>query len=159
MFLYGMLNRAIRMLDMEVMTKLDFFIRRLHLQLEKLHQKKSTNFQKSFTVYRGQGLSKHAFQDLLDSKGGLLSFNSFLSTSTNRETVTAFVQHVSQKNTDTVAVIFIMTIDSSKISTSITPFAMIDEQSAIPSEQEILFTMHTVFRIGEIKRTAKDGRL
>ncbi|CAF4847336.1 unnamed protein product, partial [Rotaria socialis] len=52
-----------------------------------------------------------------------------------------------------------MTIDSSKISASITPFAMIDEHSALPQEQEILFTMHTVFRVGEIKRTAENSRL
>ncbi|CAF4698871.1 unnamed protein product, partial [Rotaria socialis] len=54
---------------------------------------------------------------------------------------------------------FIMKIDSSKISASITPFAMIDEHSALPQEQEILFTMHTVFRVGEIKRTAENSRL
>ncbi|CAF1400381.1 unnamed protein product, partial [Rotaria magnacalcarata] len=39
------------------------------------------------------------------------------------------------------------------------PFAMIDEHSAIPSEQEILFTMHTVFRVVEMKQTAKNNRL
>ncbi|CAF4764864.1 unnamed protein product, partial [Rotaria socialis] len=52
-----------------------------------------------------------------------------------------------------------MAIDPSKISTSITPFAMIDEHSALPQEQEILFTMHTVFRVGEIKQTAENSRL
>ncbi|CAF2156445.1 unnamed protein product [Rotaria magnacalcarata] len=80
-FLYGMLNRALRTLDMEGMTKLGFFIRSLHRQLEQLHQKQSANFQTAFTVYRGQGLSKEDFQNLFDSKGGLLSFNNFLSTS------------------------------------------------------------------------------
>ncbi|CAF2125721.1 unnamed protein product, partial [Rotaria magnacalcarata] len=63
------------------------------------------------------------------------------------------------ENTDIVGVLFIMTIDPTKISTSITPFAMIDEHSAIQSEQEILFTMHTVFRVVEIKQTAKNNRL
>ncbi|CAF1655600.1 unnamed protein product, partial [Rotaria magnacalcarata] len=48
--------------------------------------------------------------------------------------------------------------DQSKLSTSNTPFALIDEHSAIPSEQEILFTMHTVFRVVEIKQTAKNNR-
>ncbi|CAF1510125.1 unnamed protein product [Rotaria magnacalcarata] len=52
-----------------------------------------------------------------------------------------------------------MQIDSSKISTSITPFALIDEHSALPQEQEILFTMHTAFRVVEIKQTAKNSRL
>ncbi|CAF3622063.1 unnamed protein product [Rotaria socialis] len=81
MFLYGMLNRGLRLLDMEAMSKLGFFIRSLHLQLKQLHQEQATNLQKPFTVYRGQGMSKEDFQNLLDSQGGLLSFNNFLSTS------------------------------------------------------------------------------
>ncbi|CAF4437395.1 unnamed protein product, partial [Rotaria magnacalcarata] len=52
-----------------------------------------------------------------------------------------------------------MTVDPSKISTSITPFAMIDKHSALPREQEILFTMHTVFRILEITQTPSNSRL
>ncbi|CAF2053355.1 unnamed protein product, partial [Rotaria magnacalcarata] len=80
MFLYGMLNRGLRSLDMEAMCKLGFFIRKLHLQLEQLHQEQSASFQTAFIVYRGQGLSQQDFQNLSDSKGGLLSFNNFLST-------------------------------------------------------------------------------
>ncbi|CAF3363082.1 unnamed protein product, partial [Rotaria socialis] len=76
-----------------------------------------------------------------------------------REEATSFVQRALQRNPDIVGVVFIMTIDPSKISTSITPFAMIGEHSAIPQEQEILFTMHTVFRVGEIKQTAENSRL
>ncbi|CAF5224502.1 unnamed protein product, partial [Rotaria magnacalcarata] len=63
MLLYGMLNRALQMLDMEVMTKLGFFIRHLHIQLEQLHQEQLVDFQKVLTVYRGQGLSKEDFQN------------------------------------------------------------------------------------------------
>ncbi|CAF4523963.1 unnamed protein product, partial [Rotaria magnacalcarata] len=51
-----------------------------------------------------------------------------------------------------------MTIDSSKISSSIAPFAMIEKHSALPREQEILFTMHSVFRIVEITQTSSDSR-
>ena len=80
-FLYGMLNWGLRSLDMEAMSKLGFFIRSLHLQLQQLHQEQSASFKKSFIVYRGQGMSKEDFQNLVDSKGGLLSFNNFLSTS------------------------------------------------------------------------------
>ncbi|CAM4863342.1 unnamed protein product [Rotaria socialis] len=80
-FLYGMLNRGLRSLDMETMSKLGFFIRKLHLELEQLHKEQSASFKKSFTVYRGQGLSQQDFQNLMDSKGGLFSFSNFLSTS------------------------------------------------------------------------------
>ncbi|CAF2077783.1 unnamed protein product, partial [Rotaria magnacalcarata] len=52
-----------------------------------------------------------------------------------------------------------MTIDPSKISTSITPFAVIDKHSALPQEQEILFTMHSVFRIVEITQAPSNSRL
>ncbi|CAM4972775.1 unnamed protein product [Rotaria socialis] len=159
MFLYGMLNWGLRSLDMEAMSKLGFFIRSLHLQLKQLHQKQSAKFKKSFTVYRGQGMKEEDFQNLLDSKGGLLSFNNFLSTSMDPKVGIEFVERTMEKNQDIVGVIFIMTIDQSKISTSNTPFAMIDEHSAIPSEQEILFTMHTVFRVVEIKRTPNNSRL
>ncbi|CAM2728582.1 unnamed protein product [Rotaria socialis] len=79
-FLYGMLNRGLRSLDTEAMSKLGFFIRKLHLELEQLHKEQSASFKKSFTVYRGQGLSQQDFQNLMGSKGGLLSFNNFLST-------------------------------------------------------------------------------
>ncbi|CAF4728719.1 unnamed protein product, partial [Rotaria socialis] len=115
--------------------------------------------QKPFTVYRGQGMNKEDFQNLLDSQGGLLSFNNFLSTSKKPKVATSFVQQALQRNPDIVGVMFIMAIDPSKISTSITPFAMIDKHSALPQEQEILFTMHTVFRVGEIKQTPENSRL
>ncbi|CAF1409791.1 unnamed protein product, partial [Rotaria magnacalcarata] len=58
-----------------------------------------------------------------------------------------------------MGVMFIMTIDPSKISTSITPFAMIEKHSALPREQEVLFTMHSVFRIVEITPTPDNSRL
>ncbi|CAF2067535.1 unnamed protein product, partial [Rotaria magnacalcarata] len=116
MFLYSMLNRALRLLDMETMIKLGFFIRSLHLQLEQLHQEQSANFQQAFTVYRGQGLSQQDFQNLCNSKGGLLSFNNFLSTSKEKEVAMNFVQDSPHESTENVSVIFIMTIDPSKIS-------------------------------------------
>ncbi|CAF1194029.1 unnamed protein product [Rotaria magnacalcarata] len=92
-------------------------------------------------------------------KRGLLSFNNFLSTSMEPKVAMEFVERTMKKNPDAVGVIFIMTIDQSKLSTSNTPFAMIDEHSAVRGEKEILFTMHTVFRVVEMKQTAKNNRL
>ena len=82
-FLYGMVNRALRCLEMETMVKLGFFIRNLHHQLLELHREQLNDFKKKFDVYRGQGLNKEDFQRLESNKGGLLSFNNFLSTSKN----------------------------------------------------------------------------
>ncbi|CAF4697418.1 unnamed protein product [Rotaria socialis] len=54
---------------------------------------------------------------------------------------------------------FIMAINPTESLTSNIPFAMIDELSAIPQEKEILFTMHTVFRINEISQMLENSRL
>ncbi|CAF4160094.1 unnamed protein product [Rotaria sp. Silwood2] len=158
-FLYSMLNRALRTLDMEVMTRTDFFIRNLHRQLQQLQEEHSSAFEKKFIIYRGQGLSPEDFQHLQDTKGGLLAFNCFLSTSTEKDVSMEFIKGNLCKYEQNVGVLFIMTIDQSKISSSSTPFALIDKYSAIPTENEVLFSMHTVFRLGEMEQSTKDKRL
>lgn len=158
-FLYGMLNKALRSFDMIAMTKFGFFIRNLHRQLERLHKEQYPNFEKQFTVYRGQALTKEDFQHLLNIEGGLLSFNSFLSTSTSQQVAMDFVRRTMKKNKDMIGVLFIMTIDLNMNSISATPFALVDSCSAIQAEQEVLFTILTVFRIMEIKKSAENNNL
>ncbi|CAF1327090.1 unnamed protein product, partial [Rotaria sp. Silwood1] len=53
------------------------------------------------------------------------------------------------KMTDMVGILFQITIDPTASST---PFASIQEVSYYKEEEEILFTMHTVFRIGEVRK-------
>ncbi|CAM4861691.1 unnamed protein product [Rotaria socialis] len=158
-FLYGMLNKALRSLDMEVMMKMGFFIRQLHRQLEQLHKEQLCPHKKKFIVYRGQGLTQSDFQRLRETKGRLISFNNFLSTSKRKDVATLFVRSPMYRNEDIVGVLFFITIDHSKISTSTTRYARIDQYSAIQGEKEILFTMHTVFRVGETTRAVKNNRL
>jgi tetratricopeptide (TPR) repeat protein len=99
-------------------------------------------------VYRGQGLSSTDFEKLLKAKGGLISFNNFLSTSPYSDGPCNFALSASQA-TDMVPVLFEMTIDPS---VSSAPFASLREISYFQAEEEILFSMHTVFRIGEISK-------
>ncbi|CAF4137007.1 unnamed protein product [Rotaria magnacalcarata] len=113
-----------------------------HLQLQQLHQEQLVNFWKPFTVYRGQGISKEDFQNLLDSKGGLLSFNNFLSTSMEPKVGMEFIERAMKKNQDIVGVIFIMTIDQ-----------MLFE------ERKKYYLQCSVFRVVEMKQTAKNNRL
>ncbi|CAF2101854.1 unnamed protein product [Rotaria magnacalcarata] len=155
-FLCGMLNRALRLLDMETMIKMGFFIRNLYKQL---HKEQSSKYTENFNAYRGQGFGKTEFRHLLDAEGGLLAFNNFLSTSKEKYVATDFVDGKMAKNPDAVGVIFIMTINPTQSSTSTTPFVMVDEHSDFSSEHEILFAMHTIFRVGKIKQTANNSRL
>ncbi|CAF1038566.1 unnamed protein product [Rotaria magnacalcarata] len=50
-FLFGTLNKALRLLDKETMIKMGFFIRNLHRQLQRLHKEQSRTLAENFSVY------------------------------------------------------------------------------------------------------------
>ncbi|CAF1431081.1 unnamed protein product [Adineta steineri] len=155
-FTYQMLNRALRTLDADIIVNMGFFIHDLHQQIDKLHQEQLLNYHgKPFLVYRGQGLSITDFDKLKKTKGGLMSFNNFLSTSTKKDVSLGFAMGASG-NKEVVGILFVMTIDPL---VSSTPFASIKEVSYFGGEEEILFSMHTVFRIGAIKQMDNNDRL
>lgn len=149
-FIYEILNRALRLMESDIIIDMGFFIRDLNDQIAKLHKQQfSNNNEKSFIVYRGQGLSKVDFEKLGKNKGGLLSFNSFLSTSLDRDISIIFAESSAGKK-DTIGILFKMSINLSVSSTS---FAFIRGFSQFETESEILFAMHTIFRIGEIQKS------
>ncbi|CAF4159721.1 unnamed protein product, partial [Rotaria sordida] len=149
-FLYPMLNRALRAQELDTILMMGFFIRALHVQIEQLHAEQSNDRHvQVFTVYRGQRMSNTEFEKIKKSQGGLLSFNNFLSTSIDRDVSFLFAES-NGMNPDLTGILFKIIIDSS---ISSTPFALLNNVSHYnDSEKEILFLMHTVFRIGEIKR-------
>src|SRR6202020_365723 len=75
-FLYPMLNRALRLMDVDIIIKMGFFIDDLHRHIGKLHSEQfgSQNSNNILTVYRGQGISKTEFEKMTKTKGGLISF-------------------------------------------------------------------------------------
>ncbi|CAF2637007.1 unnamed protein product [Rotaria sp. Silwood2] len=155
-FAYKMLNRALRTLDGDIIIRMGFFLCDIHRQLEQLHSKQVSQYhRKSFPVFRGQGLPKEDLEKITKSKGGLISFNNFLSTSTDREISLGFAKDA-LGTIDLVGVLFIMTIDPT---VSSTPFASIREVSYFKKEEEILFSMHTVFRFGEVRQIDKERPL
>ena len=112
-FLYSMLNRALRTMDADLMIKMGFFIGDLHRQIEQLHQQQvdSDSANQCFTVYRGQGMDKDAFEKMVTNEGGLMSFNCFLSTSKTHSTSLKFAQRA-LSDAQLVGVLFFMNIDS-----------------------------------------------
>ena len=156
-FLYPMLNHALRVMNADVIIKMGFFIGDLHRQIQQLHKKQYSKHRsgKTFILYRGQGLSKTDFEQMSKIKGGLMSFNNFLSTSTNRDISLDFARGA-LFNSNMVGILCIMTIYPSK---STTPFASIKDESAISQEDEVLFSMHSVFRIDDIQRMDENERL
>ncbi|CAF1136919.1 unnamed protein product [Adineta steineri] len=147
-FIYSMLNYALRSMDGDTIINMGFFIHDLHLQIQQLHQQQVNSYHgKSFIVYRGQGLSNSNFEKLKKTKGGLLSFNNFLSTSTNQDIPLIFALSA-LGNADMVGILFVMSVDPNVKSA---PFSSIKELSYFREEDEILFSMHTVFRVNTIK--------
>jgi tetratricopeptide (TPR) repeat protein len=156
-FLYSMLNRALRTMEVEVIIKMGFFVRDLHNDIDTLHSKQYGGHHHSdpFIVYRGQGLSQTDFDQLKKTQGGLLSFNNFLSTSLDREVSLAFAES-NQYSPNLIGVLFEISIDPS-ISSS--PFANVGSASHFQEEEEILFSMHSVFRIEQVGQIDKNDRL
>ncbi|CAF3796830.1 unnamed protein product [Adineta steineri] len=148
-FLYRMLNQALRLMDVDMIVRMGFFINDLHCDIQRLHSEQFDGHPSSttFTVYRGQSLSKEDFTEMTKTKGGLLSFNSFLSTSKNRNVSLNFAQQ-GATNPDLVGILFIISINSTD---STTPFSSVTDVSYFHTEDEVLFSMHTIFRIGDIK--------
>ena len=157
-FLYPMLNRALRVLDGDIIIKLGFFISDLHRDIDKLHKEqfggRSSN--KTLTLYRGQGMNNDDFNKMKETKGGLLSFNCFLSTSKNRTISLEFANEALGK-ADLTGILFVMDVDPQQ---STTPFASVADVGYFKdNEEEVLFSMHTVFRIGETTPMDKNQQL
>ncbi|CAF1539455.1 unnamed protein product, partial [Rotaria sp. Silwood1] len=155
-FTYKMLNRALRTLDGDIIIRMGFYLCHVHRQIEDLHSKQIDQYHgKTFLLYRGQGFLTADFEKITKNKGGLISFNNFLSTSKNRDVSLGFA-YGALGTTAMVGVLFQMAIDSTESST---PFASIRELSDFAQEDEILFSMHTVFRIGKVRKIDKNSPL
>ena len=98
-----------------------------------------------FTVYRGQGLFHEYFDKMKKSKGGLMAFNNFLSTSFSREISIDFAR---QSSPDLIAVLFVMKIDPYICEQAGISFVDVTDEGYFKGgEKEILFATHSIFRI------------
>ena len=157
-FLYRMLNTSLRLMDVDIMIKMGFFITDLHRQIRELHtaQFDACHFSTTFTLYRGQGMSTTDFVQMQKTMGGLIAFNSFLSTSKDSSLSLTYARSALW-NPDLVGILFVMTIDPTQ---STTVFALVSEVGAfVDQEEEVLFSMHSVFRIHNIQSMTENDRL
>ncbi|CAF1597032.1 unnamed protein product, partial [Adineta steineri] len=156
-FIFSMLNDGLRTMNADIIITMGFFLRDVHRQIQQLYERQVSHYDgKPFEVYRGQGLMKSDFEKLQKTQGGLMSFNNFLSTSKDKEISIGYADTASTVP-DKVGVLFIMSIDPCIKST---PFASIEKESYYKEEEEeILFSMHTVFRVGTIKQMDNNDQL
>ena len=93
-------------------------------------------------------MSSEEFDQLKGNVGGLISFNSFLSTSADKMVSQCFARS-SLGHRNTKAILFIINVD---LALSSCPVAYLDESlSYFPTEHEYLWSMNTVFQISGVK--------
>ncbi|CAF1066608.1 unnamed protein product [Adineta steineri] len=153
-FLYRTLHQALRMEDIDTIFKLRYYIYDLHNQLAQLHTsylQALPSDQPILTLYRGQRMKTTELTRLQENVDKLISMNNFLSTTNNVTAAVFFAGDGSLNDTDKeISVLYQITIDTS-VPHSI-PFAKIQYKSIFQDEDEVLFSMASVFRIDNVEK-------
>lgn len=142
-FVYRLLNKAFRTENIDLIFKFRFFIVDLYRQLKQLHR--------SFTgtLWRGQTMTPAELKRIAESKNKLVSINTFFSTTISSDRAVLFSGQ-GEGLPQLESVIFEIDVDE-KIGE--TPaFADITHLSSMPHENEILFTMNTMFRVVDVEQ-------
>lgn len=127
-FLYRLMNKALRVQNIDLLYLFRFFIRDIRNQLEEYR------CSSLIRLYRGQLISNEELKILKNSIGQLISINSFLSTSTNRQLALSFLQ--SSTSTDDLQRI-LFEIDADPRVNENKPFANITSFSYFPGEDDV----------------------
>jgi hypothetical protein len=144
-FLYRLVNKALRSLYMEEIITFRPYIKDLCKQLEQLHRQNQSD--KPLTVFRGYGnMTPRQLDKIKENIGALISFNGFLSTSTNYEVA---VMYAGSRSAYQASVIFQI---KTNYNLKNVIFADISKLSNIQDEDEVLFSLCSVFRIDSIER-------
>ena len=146
-FIYDTLNKALRTLNIDSLYKMRFLISDLHEHLNRLYLE-SPSTSSLNTVYRGQAIAKTEFEKLNSNRGGLLSINNFLSTTTDCQVALGYaMSNVGRPGF--IPVLFEIELDKTVKSNS--PFASIRNLSHFEKENEVLFSIASVFRIKSVE--------
>ncbi|CAF1136990.1 unnamed protein product [Adineta steineri] len=148
-FLYTLLNQAFRVENITMLLLCRFFIRDIHQRISDLGELTSVN--ENMTCYRGQLMSRDEIDLLRRSVGSIISMKTFFSTTLNKQNALIRVDvpdHNSSVN-NIEPVFFEITIQCNKLYMR-EPFANISAESSFPDEQEILFSIGSLFRINEV---------
>ncbi|CAM4923075.1 unnamed protein product [Rotaria socialis] len=134
-FLYRLMNKALRVLNIDLLFLFRFFIRDIGQQLEK------RRCSSSLRLYRCQLMSKDEIELFKNYICKHIAMNSFFSTSTRRDKALLFLDYSS----DLEQVLF--EIEADPQLKGIKPFANITSSSFYPDEEEVLFMFGSIFKI------------
>jgi tetratricopeptide (TPR) repeat protein len=148
-FLFRLLGEAFRSEDFERIFVFRSYIIDLHWELDKLFKTTETKHN-VLRLYRGKKLCTTVIQQLQDNITALISMNGFLSTTYNREIAQQIFAGAGQDRPDYESVLFEFCID---VTTTTRTYANISSASQYSSEEEVLFTIGSVWKIDSVQKT------
>lgn len=157
--LYRFLNLALRCEDTELIINYRFFIIDLYQKIDELYQqmREQINYSeaKLLTYYRGQVLSTSEIERFKTNIGGLVSFNTFFSTSLSLDIALMFAGNSTAEGSSLdMPVLFCIEVDSSIENTR--PYANIHLYSVNEDEDEVLFSIGSVFRVEKVENLSNN---
>lgn len=144
-FLFFMLNRALQTQDIEVIIKMGPFIQDLHRQIEEIQPIDAS----LTTLYRSQCTTIEDFEKMKTTQGSLLSFHNFMLADSNYKTALDDVRRA-RDNVNAIPLLFRIELESTQNSTCFTSIK--NSSYSDKHENYFLFSMHSIFRIVEIKQ-------
>jgi len=154
-FVSQILQRVLRTREIDLIYKLGFFIKQIHIQLNRLYEENLTLMKNISTVYRGKTVSHDEFDSLLkDKTGEFLSFSSYLIASITKQTATNFIYDRLKLHPDTIGILFEIEIDLIKFNEK-TPFALMKDADF--DCDAICFNLYPVFSIQSIESIRNDS--
>ncbi|CAF2848704.1 unnamed protein product [Rotaria sp. Silwood2] len=144
--LHRLLNRTCRLGNLKDMFRLSFYMTDLYTQLKDLHEEQLEWYQEHIDVYRRRPMSTAEFKKLQESIGDLVVTKSFLSTTTEKD-VAAVYSGIGTSDPNIVPAILHLRINKQRSETK--PFVFIRYHSQVRTDDEVLISIGTVFRIEE----------
>ncbi|CAF0955422.1 unnamed protein product, partial [Didymodactylos carnosus] len=144
-FVHKLTNKALGTQDADCLFTFHFIIKKLHNQLLELHTQRSQPI--TWPVYRGKVYRTAILHTMQNSKDGLVSMNNFLSTTIDRNIADVFNARDTLQRPGYEKIFFEFYIGKSVITK---PYAFVKTVSVTPDENEILFSVGTVWHIKSI---------
>jgi hypothetical protein len=149
-FVWRTINQALRSSNVDTMFKLRYILTDIYDHLNDSHKQRTRYLSKSMVeiFYRGQLMSSKEFDYFNQLRGSIISINTFLSTTTSMQVALMYAGKYNG-DSDQTSVVFNIETD---LKTHSRPYANISHFSLFPDEDEVLFAMGSIFRIGNIRQ-------
>ncbi|UJR38678.1 hypothetical protein I4U23_031344 [Adineta vaga] len=151
-FVSKTINQILRTNDIDRIFKFRHILTDIYQYLNlSYEQSYSSNSNVSNEIfYRGQFITNEEFDYLKQLRGSIISINTLLSTTKSMQIALMYAGKYLD-NKDMVSIVFIIEKDSG---VQTRPFANISHYSLFPDEEETLFSMGCIFKIGNIRKLA-----